>query len=143
MGKEGWGARQRRLGDGDDVRAYDAVDIEEWLERSATTQLWFACELGRSLDGIVPVAECWRRWTESTSPKLSPLLFDEAIKERRQTLVNWIEGNNEHPFVIVADSADEALAFLARALLEPRSEEHTSELQSLMRISYAGFCLKK
>src|SRR3546814_3818536 len=27
--------------------------------------------------------------------------------------------------------------------LEPRSEEHTSELQSLMRISYAVFCLKK
>src|SRR3546814_7313796 len=25
----------------------------------------------------------------------------------------------------------------------PRSEEHTSELQSLMRNSYAGFCLKK
>src|SRR3546814_1850677 len=25
----------------------------------------------------------------------------------------------------------------------PRSEEHTSELQSLMRHSYAGFCLKK
>src|SRR3546814_10864775 len=29
-----------------------------------------------------------------------------------------------------------------RAML-PRSEEHTSELQSLMRISYAVFCLKK
>src|SRR3546814_5204407 len=28
-------------------------------------------------------------------------------------------------------------------LLEARSEEHTSELQSLMRISYAVFCLKK
>src|SRR3546814_15360806 len=27
--------------------------------------------------------------------------------------------------------------------LWPRSEEHTSELQSLMRISYAVFCLKK
>src|SRR3546814_1747575 len=27
--------------------------------------------------------------------------------------------------------------------LRPRSEEHTSELQSLMRISYAFFCLKK
>src|SRR3546814_3884889 len=26
---------------------------------------------------------------------------------------------------------------------DPRSEEHTSELQSLMRISYAVFCLKK
>src|SRR3546814_4275337 len=29
------------------------------------------------------------------------------------------------------------------AALEVRSEEHTSELQSLMRISYAVFCLKK
>src|SRR3546814_4247842 len=29
------------------------------------------------------------------------------------------------------------------ALLADRSEEHTSELQSLMRISYAVFCLKK
>src|SRR3546814_7020175 len=30
-----------------------------------------------------------------------------------------------------------------RAPLSGRSEEHTSELQSLMRISYAVFCLKK
>src|SRR3546814_9802000 len=29
------------------------------------------------------------------------------------------------------------------AVLQSRSEEHTSELQSLMRISYAVFCLKK
>src|SRR3546814_5727729 len=29
------------------------------------------------------------------------------------------------------------------ALVAERSEEHTSELQSLMRISYAVFCLKK
>src|SRR3546814_1835995 len=28
-------------------------------------------------------------------------------------------------------------------VVTPRSEEHTSELQSLMRISYAVFCLKK
>src|SRR3546814_10119944 len=32
---------------------------------------------------------------------------------------------------------------LSAALLAVRSEEHTSELQSLMRISYAVFCLKK
>src|SRR3546814_5128962 len=29
------------------------------------------------------------------------------------------------------------------AVVQKRSEEHTSELQSLMRISYAVFCLKK
>src|SRR3546814_994387 len=32
---------------------------------------------------------------------------------------------------------------IAKALPAKRSEEHTSELQSLVRISYAGFCLKK
>src|SRR3546814_9818649 len=47
----------------------------------------------------------------------------------------------------VADA--DALALLQRLgdrreeLVEQRSEEHTSELQSLMRISYAVFCLKK
>src|SRR3546814_10121611 len=37
------------------------------------------------------------------------------------------------------------LLFIAVAVLADvvRSEEHTSELQSLMRISYAVFCLKK
>src|SRR3546814_2569255 len=42
-------------------------------------------------------------------------------------------------------SAATASSFMATALLAAlaRSEEHTSELQSLMRISYAVFCLKK
>src|SRR3546814_5753106 len=35
------------------------------------------------------------------------------------------------------------MASAGRAAGVERSEEHTSELQSLMRISYAGFCLKK
>src|SRR3546814_5480910 len=34
------------------------------------------------------------------------------------------------------------IAIATRKNLQPRSEEHTSELQSLMRISYAVFCLK-
>src|SRR3546814_1230342 len=37
----------------------------------------------------------------------------------------------------------EARTFERRLRLGERSEEHTSELQSLMRISYAVFCLKK
>src|SRR3546814_19033757 len=39
---------------------------------------------------------------------------------------------------ILAGEADDAAQDIKR-----RSEEHTSELQSLMRISYAVFCLKK
>src|SRR3546814_2752058 len=41
--------------------------------------------------------------------------------------------NLAHAFILLCSSAQSTLA---------RSEEHTSELQSLMRISYAVFCLK-
>src|SRR3546814_4974026 len=44
--------------------------------------------------------------------------------------------------VAIAVSQHRDLAF-GVIRLRPRSEEHTSELQSLMRISYAVFCLKK
>src|SRR3546814_7404439 len=43
------------------------------------------------------------------------------------------------PGVEIVDRIDDATAELA---IDRRSEEHTSELQSLMRISYAVFCLK-
>src|SRR3546814_4511406 len=39
--------------------------------------------------------------------------------------------------------ANVAIAAFCAAFAALRSEEHTSELQSLMRISYAVFCLKK
>src|SRR3546814_2772631 len=44
------------------------------------------------------------------------------------------EEADRRPVLGDRDDADQA---------EDRSEEHTSELQSLMRISYAVFCLKK
>src|SRR3546814_8526410 len=42
-----------------------------------------------------------------------------------------------------AAAAKERTIYGFMILLSLRSEEHTSELQSLMRISYAVFCLKK
>src|SRR3546814_10209403 len=53
----------------------------------------------------------------------------------------------EHPCQQCADDAAHAMLQKNRpihiASFGGRSEEHTSELQSLMRISYAVFCLKK
>src|SRR3546814_2624076 len=52
----------------------------------------------------------------------------------------------ESMFSRTRDASKVALVHLAARLVAGgfrRSEEHTSELQSLMRISYAVFCLKK
>src|SRR3546814_4988889 len=43
----------------------------------------------------------------------------------------------------IATQVHQALDFHVHFAAQVRSEEHTSELQSLMRISYAVFCLKK
>src|SRR3546814_2280163 len=54
-------------------------------------------------------------------------------------------GGVDPPIEVVGEAREglfEPCPVLARRL-EKRSEEHTSELQSLMRISYAVFCLKK
>src|SRR3546814_3875080 len=45
--------------------------------------------------------------------------------------------------VYLRASVDELFRRTSRDRNRPRSEEHTSELQSLMRITYAVFCLKK
>src|SRR3546814_9188854 len=77
----------------------------------------------RRLLGMVRAGRIARRWTDATV-----CLGDQLVV--RQSLVGGI--------------APELLAHaLVHMLGEGRSEEHTSELQSLMRISYAVFCLKK
>src|SRR3546814_8911550 len=70
---------------------------------------------------------------------VSILLFDRAI-----------DPDLTHP-AVVRDQHDRCIrqsiygyaAGSGNATRPGRSEEHTSELQSLMRISYAVFCLKK
>src|SRR3546814_17766704 len=44
---------------------------------------------------------------------------------------------------MTCDSDGKISTYVENEDLDTRSEEHTSELQSLMRISYAVFCLKK
>src|SRR3546814_9130864 len=51
-------------------------------------------------------------------------------------------GKEDDPYTIDFERGKALLIAKAEAIAN-RSEEHTSELQSLMRISYAVFCLKK
>src|SRR3546814_231444 len=82
------------------------------------------------------------------------LAFDEREKAE---LMSYKFGTEHYEMVLKAGDMERAMRKLVWHLEEPRvgqsypnfyaarlrSEEHTSELQSLMRISYAVFCLKK
>src|SRR3546814_3932834 len=70
------------------------------------------------------------------------LLLDGGGEPRDQPVVHRSCGH--HPHRQGRFPVDErALGGSVPGCCEERSEEHTSELQSLMRISYAVFCLKK
>src|SRR3546814_5258870 len=63
-----------------------------------------------------------------------------AMREQRR-LIAAVEQHQRVPQVLVG-IGQPFLPGLMPYRDRPRSEEHTSELQSLMRISYAVFCLK-
>src|SRR3546814_1058372 len=67
-----------------------------------------------------------------------PVSPDFSAGRRKETGANGSRGDdmNARPLVLLQQAG-----FGER--VRARSEEHTSELQSLMRISYAVFCLKK
>src|SRR3546814_2943926 len=78
---------------------------------------------------------------------LNPLLQDIGLAFHPPTLyVGYVGLSVAFSFAVGALITREIGPAFARAMrpwVLGRSEEHTSELQSLMRISYAVFCLKK
>src|SRR3546814_1121634 len=67
------------------------------------------------------------RWRHRLDRPLTGSDYAAGLDGLRERIARW------------AGASDAAIVFAASG----RSEEHTSELQSLMRISYAVFCLKK
>src|SRR3546814_8756792 len=73
---------------------------------------------------------------------------DEGFMKIQQDIEAFAADEGRRPRMLVVklgqDGHDRGAKVIATAFADlGRSEEHTSELQSLMRISYAVFCLKK
>src|SRR3546814_9911650 len=73
--------------------------------------------------------------------------LSSTVRSLSETGVPEIQANSSWPLAancaIAGPPAAKRLSVAVKNQKAPRSEEHTSELQSLMRISYAVFCLTK
>lgn len=113
QGKQTWVKEKATLGHWKDVRAYDASDLEQWIEQSAPTQIWFAKRLSLPGEGYRSLEKCWSDWASVCEQELSPALFEPAVKQYSKEFKNWLENPPDRPFIIAADSRDEALAFVS------------------------------
>ncbi len=111
--KTEWEAEKRRLNEWQEVRAYDASDLEQWLETSPATQVWFAERLGRPVKGLQSLDQFWNEWAAAADPALSPALFAAAVDKHSGAFFDWLRKDPDRLFTIAADSRQEAIAFLA------------------------------
>lgn len=128
-GKTSWAKEKEVLGEWKAVRAFDASDLEQWLEQSVPGQVWLAEKLNLPVQGYTTLDQCWLRWSSVSDPALSADLFAPAIKSYRKTFRQWLDGAPDRPFIIAADSRDEALGFLACLMND--EEITTSPLRDL------------
>jgi addiction module HigA family antidote len=112
-GKTSWEKQKNASGDWKAVRAFDASDLEQWLEQSIPAQIWLAEQLALPTSGYETLDQAWRRWSNASEPPLKPEIFEPSIVTYRGIFRTWLHGPSEKPFIVAADSRDEAIAFLA------------------------------
>ena len=114
-GKTEWTKGKNQAGVWKEVRAYDASDLEQWLEGSVCAQLWLAEELNPvPVNGLETVDKFWQRWSAASNPTIDPVIFEPAIIAYLTKFKDWLNEQGGRPFVVAADSKSEAIAFLAR-----------------------------
>jgi hypothetical protein len=111
--KENWAKEKQALGHWKSVRAYDASDLEQWLEQSIPAQGWMAEQMGSPDPGAHSLDEQWRRWASATDPELPKEVFAPSVERHKDTLRSWLEKSPSSPLIVCADSRMEALAFLS------------------------------
>jgi hypothetical protein len=119
--KKKWRAEKQAAGDWADVRAYDADDLEHWLEECPAVALQFAEELGITGPGVESVARYWETWSQQSDPPLSAeAVFTDREAARGALLAEVRDrAQSDQPalYVVKADSAEEAAAFACAAVL--------------------------
>lgn len=112
-GKNEWSVLKRGKREWRDVRAYDSSDLEQWIEQSIAAQVWFAHEVGLHTQGVRTLPQCWTDWANVAEPPLPGSLFSHAIEGAKKNLLARLAQDSGDPVVVMADSTDEALAFVA------------------------------
>lgn len=122
-GKAKWTDAKKKEHLWKDVRAYDASDLEQWLEQSLAGQAWFANETHNVNNGVRSLDKCWNDWADVSEPPLTGKLFTSAIQAAKRKILSRLSKCSEGPTIVAADSKEEALAFVSQLLSQTAEPE--------------------
>jgi len=118
--KSKWLVGRRVKAEWANVLAFDADDLEQWLEQAPAVALQFAEELGFSGWGVESTALYWQLWSKQCSPAITPEAFFIDRAQTRERLTEKINEclrlNTQHTLAVSADSLEEAAAFVVAVL---------------------------
>ena len=127
-GKEDWIREKRTDGAFRDVRSYDADDLENWLERAPAVHIWISHRLGKHPQGVIGLEDRWDEWSRGTDPATSPDLVIAGRDEESEALKSWLGQESGGVFVLKAESAEQAVAFLGATVMRLPEEERETNL---------------
>lgn len=113
--KDEWIAAKKAENHWKDVKVYDSIDLEQWLDNALSVSRWLASQDGVGtypFDGIMTADEFWEEW--SIGPKGLVLLPESVIAGReyeKDLLLSALQGE---PTIkgIKASTKSEAIAFI-------------------------------
>jgi hypothetical protein len=115
-GRDAWRDDWRANGPWLDVRAYDADDLETWLERAPSVHYWISEQLGRDPRDVASPDAWWERWSRRTRLVL-PQSFILAGRDATVSQVRDALGQPPRAVTVAAGSREEALAVVCAGLV--------------------------
>lgn len=124
--KDDWAEEKRKEGVWKDVRAYDASDLEEWLEVAPGVAVGIARLMGKYPEGFLSVNDHWADWAHSQEPVMDLGVIRAGRDNSADALLEWLAGD-ESVLQLEADSQEEAALFVTSLLSElDEAEEYAA-----------------
>lgn len=125
--KDKWEREKKSEGIWADVRAYDADDLEQWLEQAPAVHAWLAGLMGKWSEEAQDIGSFWDEWQNSTSPVMSTQLYLAGREKEVEEVHNWLQVEPSK-LTIQADTREEVIAFFTAVIHQMPQEQSVKYL---------------
>tara|TARA_R110000868_G_scaffold384409_1_gene651880 strand:+ start:4641 stop:8453 length:3813 start_codon:yes stop_codon:yes gene_type:complete len=111
-----WAEDKNNEGFWADVRCYDAVDIEHWLEIAPSVEIWLAKHLGKPVNGVYSADDYWNDWATKGAMKFPQNLLVDSRQSQFSELKVAILSESPSITHVQANTKEGSLAFILASL---------------------------